>query len=623
MKRWKRTRSGCLNCRGKKRKCDEGKPECLRCQRRHERCQWGMRVAFRSENALTLPTPSAAQRARGFEIIDLTPDVVRDCRRPLADTVPATRGREHEEGDPGPLTGGPLDVSQQPSPDFYFDPNLAHSPSASAVAPPLSTPKDGSTSTTAHPWLQQVLQPPLPPISVENAATPSLPQHLSAYWDPVYSSSPPDARHEDGIFLPGSEYLELHATLRNRLILEGRSSTPAQKGDSERPSRRPTDSVTAGISKREEYVLWKNWLDEIAPWLDKFDNHLHFQHTLPILAQSHDHLRYSMLALSARQLERKNSSLPIERSLLLYHQAIHLLLPHIPTRSTAVIASCVVLCVLEMLSCAPMAWERHLDGCAGLIQAVGINGTIGGVEQALFWCFVRMDVCGGLISSSRTLIPTSRWLPGVDLDADVGQLRATSAFDTYANHVVYLCAQVLDLLAPLHLLGRATITRSEANDYRFPDKWLKLWHFVDDWHSRRPEEMKHVVHIPSSPMDPFPTVLFSNAAAVSGNQLYHTAAILMLQTKPAHLRLDPKPRSALWHARQICGISMSNDHHGAWTNSIQPLWVAGQWMSHPSEHRAILELLERIEKESGWATKWRAEDLKEFWGDLDSDGQNS
>lgn len=618
MKRWKRTRSGCLNCRRKKRKCDEGKPECLRCRKRHEECKWGMRVTFKSENSQTVSTPSAAQPTQDFEIVDLTADVVRDYHQSPVDAFSATAARGQRENDSGSLTRGLPCLSQRHSPDLYFDQGLGQSPSVSAVTPTQPSPKD--QSNTPNLWLQQILHHPTPSISVENAATPSLTPPFPAYWDPVYSS--PDGRYEDGIFLPGSEYLELHATLRNRLILEGRSSTPTQKGNSEHRIR-PTESVTAGINKREEYELWKNWLDEIAPWLDKFDNQLHFQRTLPILAQSHDHLWYSMLALSARQLERKDNSLPIERSLFLYHRAIHLLLPHIPTRSTAVIASCVVLCVLEMLSCAPQAWERHLDGCASLIQAVGINGFVGGIEQALFWCFARMDVCGGLISSSKTLIPSNCWAPGVDFDADIGQFRATSGFDAYANHVVYLCAQVLDLLGPSHSLGRATIPRSSVNDCNFSDKWLKLWRFVDDWHSKRPEEMKPIVNISSSPMSPFPTILFTNAAAVSGNQLYHAAAVLMLQTKPAGIRLDPKPRSALWHARQICGISMSNDHHGAWTNSIQPLWIAGQWMSHPSEHRAILELLDRIEKESGWATKWRADDLKEFWGDLDSDGQDS
>lgn len=77
------------------------------------------------------------------------------------------------------------------------------------------------------------------------------------------------------------------------------------------------------------------------------------------------------------------------------------------------VASCVVLCVLEMMSCklhtdtdllrptypvsitdlclgSPKMWRRHLDGSASLILSLGINGFSGGLEQALFWCFARM-----------------------------------------------------------------------------------------------------------------------------------------------------------------------------------------------------------------------------------------
>jgi hypothetical protein len=39
-------------------------------------------------------------------------------------------------------------------------------------------------------------------------------------------------------------------------------------------------------------------------------------------------------------------------------------------------------------------------------------------------------------------------------------------------------------------------------------------------------------------------------------------------------------------------------------------------MSHPTEHQAILGILAHIEKETGWATSWRAEDLREYWGDI-------
>lgn len=124
-----------------------------------------------------------------------------------------------------------------------------------------------------------------------------------------------------------------------------------------------------------------------------------------MMARNTPHLRYSILALSARQNEMKHRSKSLSESLSLYQQAIHLLLPELQTKDTAVIASCVILCVLEMMSCkrptrpkdlmlisagAPQDWRRHLEGCGALLEAVGINGFVGGVEEALFWCFARM-----------------------------------------------------------------------------------------------------------------------------------------------------------------------------------------------------------------------------------------
>ncbi|GJC78535.1 thiamine biosynthesis regulatory protein [Colletotrichum liriopes] len=464
---------------------------------------------------------------------------------------------------------------------------------------------------------------------------------LDAPFDFMDQIFTPEGSYEDGIFLPGSAYHELHSTLRNHLIQEVRSNGPTRPASpaSGQNSRRRSIDASSGPSSsgeaaetvgeissdheppflplEEECALWKNWVDEISPWLDKFDNQRHFQHSLPTMARSHDHLRYSMLALSARQLELKDRSRPTDQSLALYQEAIHLLLPQLPTRTTAVIASCVVLCVLEMASCSPKAWRRHLDGCASLMEAVGMNGFVGGVEQALFWCFVRMDVCGGLISSVKTLIPVNHWASQIDLEADVGLFLTNPGHDTWANYAVYLCAQVLDLLAPLAKANPGGLFfDGPRNDMRYRVRWMKLWRYVEDWHGRRPPEMQHIMSIPSSDTEPFPKILYSNPAAISGNQLYHTASLLMLQNRPASLRLSPRPRSALWHARQICGISMTNHHHGAWTNSVQPLWIAGRCMSHPAEHRAILQLLEKIERESGWGTKWRADDLKDFWGDL-------
>ncbi|KAF2492524.1 hypothetical protein BU16DRAFT_465941 [Lophium mytilinum] len=688
-----RTRNGCLNCRLRRKKCNEIKPCCSNCQKRGEACEWRTQLSFRTENAHNIQDdhPSmkcgrARKRPRQYEILDVTSEIVRDYWREnsfletaidwnedlaiesshtfrISDTPPS---QNHAFERPTTKSTRKARVSAStadyPVPELqqtYSNPTTSDivfgsppfQPTNTLLSPGFATEAESSTTSpnsqrlayTASPNSQSFAhtaatnllslrdtQPHMTsphvsdiPIQLGDAqhhGTPIEPD-IFDYGDPLF---------EDGLFIPGSTYLELHSTLRTHIINTARSNAPsrhvspglesvthAHSAPTWNPSRRSSATLPDlqpqnGIYKAvdlpplEEYELWKNWIDEVAPWLDKFDNQRHFEHMLPLMAKSHTHLKYSILALSARQLERKEMNRKSSRSLALYQEAIHHLLPQLQTRNTAVIASCVVLCVLEMLSCSPKEWRRHLDGCASLMEAVGINGCVGGVEQALFWCFARMDVCGGLISSERTLIPARHWASRTNIENDVHAFRSSPGFDTYANFAVFLMAEALDLFA------------NPVSESIYESRWLQLFNYIEDWYSERPEEMKAIVCIPADTNEnrPFPTLLFGNGPAVSGNQLYHTAALLMLQKRPRSTKLLKKPRSILWHARQICAISISNTHHGCWTNAIQPLWIAGQVMSHPSEHKAILEAYERIEHETGWGTKWRMDDLKEYWGDL-------
>jgi hypothetical protein len=591
----------------------------------------------------------AKRQPKGYEILDVTSEVIRDYDLPspqqwsdndaeenkptLLHSDAADQQRAVDSNSFQSTPGGASTINE----NIHF--NQAATSSAIGDDASPSSLRQTESAVANLLYLSQGGEPQTPGdnSSLHTRLGPVPMEMISEYMDHIQVFTP-DGPIEDGIFLPGSAYHELHSTLRNHLFQEVKSNGPTRPGtpDEDREDKRgnhdsriadedndqPVDIGTKRSSaacdplllrKDEEIVLWRNWFEEIAPWLDKFDNERHFQNIIPTIAAGYDHLRYAMLALSARQLELKETTQPTGRSLALYQESIHLLLPHLPSRSTEVIASCVILCVLEMVSCSPKGWRRHLDGCASLMQAVGIDGLVGGVEQALFWCFARMDVCGGLISSARTLIPISHWASKMDLDADGKLYLLQQGFDMWANYVVFLVAQVLDLLAERPETGFGLPSRSDS---KYRARWLGLWKQLCDWHSLRPAPLHSIMTIPSCDSSPFPTILFSNPAAISGNQLYHTASILMLQNQPSGTKLSPKPRSILWHARQVCAISISNDHHGAWTNAVQPLWIAGRCMSHPTEHRVILELLDKIERQSGWGTRWKAEDLKEFWGDL-------
>jgi len=245
-----------------------------------------------------------------------------------------------------------------------------------------------------------------------------------------------------------------------------------------------------------------------------------------------------------------------------------------------------------------------------------------------------MDVCGGLISEEATIIPVDRWVPDALSISEIDDLfrsHHTGAY-SYANYSVFLAARVLALISSCrtrrahpgssnNISHISNITLDQESHEPYPTRWQALMNLLEDWYLKRTPEMRPLLEAPPSIEDkhPFPQILYGNAAAISGNQLYHTSAILMQQAKPknAPFNRDHKSKSVLWHARQICGISISNTHHGCWNNALQPLWIAGKVMSHPTEHKLILTTLRGIQRETGWAMEWRAEDLRDLWGNED------
>lgn len=105
-----------------------------------------------------------------------------------------------------------------------------------------------------------------------------------------------------------------------------------------------------------------------------FDIQQTFGRTVPILAQSSVPLVYALLAISARQMERQQNLQGDLDSLQLYQEAIKSLTPQLLARDPNIMATCVILCCMEMMSAMPRNWRRHLDGCAALFDSHSING---------------------------------------------------------------------------------------------------------------------------------------------------------------------------------------------------------------------------------------------------------
>jgi hypothetical protein len=369
------------------------------------------------------------------------------------------------------------------------------------------------------------------------------------------------------------------------------------------------------------------WVTDCAPWLDMFDQERNFGLQVPIISQRSAAVFYAMLALAARTAERQGDMKGSSDSLELYSQAIASLTSSLNTREPNVIVTACLLCVLEMMSVSPRDWRRHVEGCAALFSSSGVSGFSGGLLQSVFWCYARMDLCGAIIAdgAESTVLPIDKWVSlsatgesdGYDARAirDEFLRRGSQIPDMYANYAVYLCAKVCDLLS------RRTRNIEGVENNRYADEtfhleWHLLWDELLEWSSKRPVELLPVKSTSGGTTTSlFPRILFAHWAAISSNQLFHTACILMLEIKHNDTLTSPDPFfSLLWHARRVVGISLTNPHSGCINNAIQPLYVAGKLFTHREEQAVIVKLIDSIESRTGWGSRWRIKDLETAWG---------
>ncbi|KAI9167948.1 Transcription activator AMTR1 [Paramyrothecium foliicola] len=419
---------------------------------------------------------------------------------------------------------------------------------------------------------------------------------------------------------------ELRAVLFSGLsnLSPSRPSTPAQvEPEAQQTLNFSSAKITVPHARLIQYL--QNWITECAPHLDKFDEDQSFQIEVPLMAQKSPALLYAMLAFSARQMERRGMMPRNCDSLELYQESIRLLSPGLQAKDPNMLVTACILAVFELMSGDARDWKRHVEGCASLFEYFGVNGFTGGLPQAVFWCYARMELCGAIISdgAEATVLALDRWYPPMDeaLASPIAVEQYVKGLfheagrgspDMHANWAIYLCTRVCDLRFRRTQFLELGIT--DFHDSRpFAEQWEVLWAELKFWLDERPPSMRPILLPDAEDKHIFPTIMFPHWAAISSNQVYHAACILMLEMQPPGGSLDAQCL-ALWHARQICGISCANAHPGSMVNSIQPLYIAGRLFSHVSERQQIAQLLRSIDRGTGWGALWRLKDLETEWG---------
>ena len=380
------------------------------------------------------------------------------------------------------------------------------------------------------------------------------------------------------------------------------------------------------LPKRRQLELWRHFIDHIAPCLDVCSSKRYFQHTLPKLAKSANHLHYAALALSARHLENQETDFSSSlESCGLQQDAINLLLHELPNLDTATIATCTILCMIDLCTLPPSQYQSSLITCAALMETADVNARSGGVRQALFWCFANLAVWHSLSHPEQPcVVPMRSFHPSESLAETVTYVRSLTLGDGYAQYAVFLTSMIIDTCSHVRPDSDLNQALSQAQHSALTD-------LLSDWYNCRSEDMQPLMSYPSILDDehhPFPMLLYPTTSATIGNLLYHCASILLLEHAPRNSSTEsttnhcnetnesskaqhpngntnsgtPTGKGTTWHARQVCGILSECHEPAVLIHGRHALNIAAKVVSHVSEKDAILSLLERIERSTGWIT---------------------
>lgn len=156
--------------------------------------------------------------------------------------------------------------------------------------------------------------------------------------------------------------------------------------------------------------------------------------------------------------------------------------------------------------------------------------------------------------------------------------------------------------------------------------WMHLVEQLEQWYQERPEGFQPMLEVelnePGESTQGFPAVLFADGAGVFANQLYHTAMLLLLHSRPrtAHIAdYQSTTMSPLWHARRICSIALNNEQRECWDPClVASFFTAARRMTHEFQQREILRGFGRIQKVTGWDTSGFLRGLQAEWEFLET-----
>ncbi|ESZ90928.1 hypothetical protein SBOR_8674 [Sclerotinia borealis F-4128] len=534
----KRVRTGCLTCRERHLKCDEGLPNCQNCRKSSRECKRGVRLNFIDTQVKSPPIiPPTADWAVQFQ--DESREIASEYKGGLSRYAHIDRT----------MTPPREPTAEYPMRPVVIDPMMQEN-----ALPPIQT-----TGTY-----------------MEN--------NLGVKHEMVHSAhSRHTSRHLSHAGSEGSSYLTAPTTYSNsdQIIT---------------PPNETRDYLTAP----EEVLFMQVFVEEVGIWMDSMDPMKHFSRILPFHSLGEPMLLNAFLACGARHLTLVNPIYHEDKALYYYDTATTQLLRSLqnPDRDTVICATtAVILNVYEIMSERAMQRMNHIAGARALIKECGWNARSTGVGAACFWLNVGMELLSCLHFNWQVAWEPDQW--GVDMDfsreSEVGRE------EIWVHRMLYIIGKIANF--------RASMPRfQEASPH---DEHIRMQSSIP----RTMHPMAYLYPSQTASKSAFPEVWLIKRATIVGRLFYHTAMCLLPQINPL---LGPENEEMhemqQSHSHNICGIVAHVKDRGVASVALRSLAIAAECLVIRREQEEVLDIFEKIRKETGWRVGFLYKELKSKWG---------
>lgn len=317
-----RTRSGCLNCRSGRKKCDATRPQCSQCRGRGEACCYGVKASFHPSRELTLSnTDSAAllavEEERGVvencEIcfVDDTLQIVGSYQGPFGATPRSTEARRESQNRTSRSTPSAQSESLVVQSTFWKS-GITRSGESDGDVP--STEVDATTTE-----------------SLRDRAPDAMSLQATAN----------DSNHSD--------LLSSHGSSPTRSLSPITTFIAPAYFDVELP-----------VPESEQAHLICTYLQGPGIWCEATDPDRNFTISCVHKLMANKPFAAAAMALASRQLDGACRN-PRSSTIRLYQHAVQLLLHYEPSQcGDTTLVCCALLSVYEMMTSDFTEWRRHL-----------------------------------------------------------------------------------------------------------------------------------------------------------------------------------------------------------------------------------------------------------------------